>query len=769
MYVGKKVTRVDAYDKVIGRTKYTDDLCDKSAYIARILHSTIANGRILSIDTSEAEKIPGVVKVFTCFDLKEKHYFPTAGHLWSTDESHQDVADRLVLTDRVRFYGDDIAAVVAEDEVSAAQALRAIKVEYEEYPFVLDVLDAMKEDAPQLHENYPNNILKHTTISKGNYEEAIKEPGLIKVEGWYSTPTVQHCHIENFICYAEMEGDRIKVVSSTQIPHIVRRVVGQALGVEWGKIRVVKPYIGGGFGNKQDVLYEPLCAWLSMQLHGHLIKLDVPREETFVSTRVRHAIKSHIISWVRPDGTFAARKLEAFSDQGSYASHGHSICAKGVGAFPQLYPCDNVEADAYTIFTNKSVAGAMRGYGIPQAMWAVECHTEDICAKLNMDPLEFRRKNLMPVGYKDAFSKNELYSDTFNQCLDKGIEVTDYLRKYKEYQNQTGDIRRGIGMAVFWYNTAVWPISLETSSCRMVLNQDGSLQVQLGETEIGQGADTAYSQMTADILGVPLEAVHVVSCQDTDVTPFGTGAYASRQTYTAGFSIRQTALLLKERILKYAHELTRMPEYNLDIIDGQIVRITDNRVLMSLGDLSTEALYSLSHSEHLSAESTAQIKSNAYSFGCTFAEVEVDIPMCKVKLLDIVNVHDAGTLINPALAEAQVHGGMSMGIGFGLSENLLFDPKTGRALNNNLLDYKLSTFMDHPRLRAYFVENAEPTSAFGTKSLGEPPTCSIAPAIRNAVYQATGVYVNDAPVNPHHLFRSMKEQHMFEEGGEANV
>ena len=769
MYVGKKVTRVDAYDKVLGRTRYTDDLCDKSAYIARILHSTIANGRVLSIDTSEAEKIPGVVKVFTCFDLKEKHYFPTAGHPWSTDKSHQDVADRLVLTDRVRFYGDDIAAVVAEDEVSAAQALRAIKVEYEEYPFVLDVMDAMKEDAPQLHDKYPNNILKHTTISKGNYEEAIKEPGLIKVEGWYSTPTVQHCHIENFICYAEMEGDRIKVVSSTQIPHIVRRVVGQALGVEWGKIRIIKPYIGGGFGNKQDVLYEPLCAWLSMQLHGHLIKLDVPREETFVSTRVRHAIKSHIISWVRPDGTFAARKLEAFSDQGAYASHGHSICAKGVGAFPQLYPCDNVEADAYTIFTNKSVAGAMRGYGIPQAMWAVECHTEDICAKLNMDPLEFRRKNLMPVGYKDAFSKNELYSDTFNQCLDKGIEVTDYLRKYKEYQNQTGGIRRGIGMAVFWYNTAVWPISLETSSCRMVLNQDGSLQVQLGETEIGQGADTAYSQMTADILGVPLEAVHVVSCQDTDVTPFGTGAYASRQTYTAGFSIRQTALLLKERILKYAHELTRMPEYNLDIIDGQIVRITDNRVLMSLGDLSTEALYSLSHSEHLSAESTAQIKSNAYSFGCTFAEVEVDIPMCKVKLLDLVNVHDAGTLINPALAEAQVHGGMSMGIGFGLSENLLFDPKTGRALNNNLLDYKLSTFMDHPRLRAYFVENAEPTSAFGTKSLGEPPTCSIAPAIRNAVYQATGVYVNDAPVNPHHLFRSMKEQHMFEEGGEANV
>ena len=758
MYVGKKVTRVDAYDKVIGRTKYTDDLCDKSAYIARVVHSTIAHGRVVSIDTSEAEKIPGVVKVFTCFDLKEKHYFPTAGHPWSTDPGHQDVADRLVLTEEVRFYGDDIAAVVAEDEVSAAQAVRAVKVEYEEYPFVLDVQEAMKDGAPQIHEEYPNNILKHTSIRKGNYEEAIKEPGLTKIEGWYDTPTVQHCHIENFICYAEMEGGRITVVASTQIPHIVRRVVGQALGIAWGKVRIIKPYIGGGFGNKQDILYEPLCAWLCMQLGGHLVKLDVPREDTFVSNRVRHAIRSHIISWVRPDGTYAARKLEAYSDQGAYASHGHSIAAKGAGAFPQLYPCDNVEADAYTVFTNKSVAGAMRGYGIPQAMWAVECHTEDVAAKLHIDPVEFRRKNLMPVGYIDAFSKNELYDDTFNQCLDKAMETIDYKRKFKEYQNQTGDIRRGIGVAVFWYNTAVWPISLETSSCRMVLNQDGSLQVQLGETEIGQGADTAYTQMTADVLGVPLEDVHVVSCQDTDVTPFGTGAYASRQTYTAGFSIRQTALLLKERILKYAHELTRMPPYNLDIADGSIVRTTDGRKLMTLGELSTEALYSLTNSQHLSAESTAQIKSNAYSFGCTIAEVEVDIPMCKVKLIDIVNAHDAGTLINPALAEAQVHGGMSMGIGYGMSERLIFDEKTGRALNNNLLDYKLSTFMDHPRLKAVFVENAEPTSAFGTKALGEPPACSVAPAIRNAVYQATGVGVNEAPVNPHNLFRRFTEE-----------
>ena len=758
MYVGQKATRVDAYDKVLGRAKYTDDLCDKGAYVAQVLHATIANGLVKSIDTSRAQAIPGVVKVFTCFDVKEKHFFPTAGHPWSTDPGHQDVADRLVLTQRVRFYGDDIAAVVAEDPVSAAQALAAIQVEYEEYPFVLDPQKAMEEGAPLLHENYPGNILSHTSIRKGDYQAAIRQEGLIKVEGWYDTPTVQHCHLENFICFAEMTGDRIRVVTSTQIPHIVRRVVGQALGIPWGRVQVIKPYIGGGFGNKQDVLYEPLCAWLCMNLGGHLVKLDVPREDTFVSTRVRHAIRSHIVSWVRPDGTYAARKLEVFSNQGAYASHGHSIAAKGMGAFPQLYPCENVECDAYTVFTNQSVAGAMRGYGIPQAMWAVECHTEEVAARLGMDPIEFRRKNLMPVGYVDPFSKNELYSDTFNQCMDKGMEAIGYREKYRAYQGQKGEVRRGVGMAVFWYNTAVWPISLETSSCRMVLNQDGSLQVQLGETEIGQGADTAFAQMTADVVGVPLDQVHVVSCQDTDVTPFGTGAYASRQTYTAGFSIRQTGQLLKERILAYAQELTRMPAYNLELREGNILRATDGRVLMSLGQLATQALYSLTNSQHLTAESTAQIKSNAYSFGCTFAQVEVDIPLCKVKLLDLVNVHDAGALINPALAEAQVHGGMSMGIGYGLSERMLFDPRTGRPLNNNLLDYKLSTFMDHPRLRALFVENPEPTSAFGTKGLGEPPTCSVAPAIRNAIYHATGVFVNEAPMTPHSLFRRFKEE-----------
>ena len=365
-----------------------------------------------------------------------------------------------------------------------------------------------------------------------------------------------------------------------------------------GGVRVIKPYIGGGFGNKQDALYEPLCAWCCTQVGGRLVKLECSREETFISNRVRHAIRTHIISWVRPDGTLAARKFEAFSNQGAYASHGHGVVAKGMGAFPQLYPCDNLECDCWSVFTNLPAAGAMRGYGIPQAMFAGECHIDDICAAIGMTPLEFRRKNLMPVGYQDGFSKNENYFDTFNQCMDRGMAAIDYQRKYQLYQNQTGPVRRGVGMAVFWYNTAVWPISLESSSCRMVLNQDGSLQFQTGETEIGQGCDTAYTQMVAEAVGVPVESVHVVSTQDTDVTPFGTGAYASRQTYIGGFSIMQTAQALRERILQVAHEQTRMPVSNLDLVDGRIVRKSDGRELKSLGDLmASQANVSLARHE----------------------------------------------------------------------------------------------------------------------------------------------------------------------------
>ena len=756
--VGQSVARVDAFDKVTGRTKYYEDRMPPGTLYARIFHAEVAHAFVKSVDTSAALAIPGVLKVLTCFDAEPLPCFPTAGHPWSMDPSHQDTRDRHLLNTHVRYWGDDVALVIAEDEVSAMQGVRAIHAEYEELPFVLDPVEAMKEGAPVLHEEFPDNILKHTDRVQGDYETAIKKEGLIKVEGWYETPMVQHCHIENHGCFAYMENGRITVVTSTQIPHIIRRAVGQALDIPWADVRIIKPYIGGGFGNKQDVLYEPLCAWASKEMHGRCVRIDCTREETFVSNRVRHPMKIHIITWLNPDGTLEARKVEVFSGQGAYASHGHSVTAKAMNSFAQHYPCENLQLDSYTVYTNKPSAGAMRGYGMPQASFADEANIEDCAKVLGLDPVEYRRKVLMPVGFTDAFSGNVNYFDSYNQCMNRAMEMIDFKKKQAEYGHDTGNIRRGIGMATFWYNTAVYPISLETSSNRMLLNLDGTVTFQCGETEIGQGGDTAYAQMVAEAVGLSsYRDVHVESVQDTDLTPTGLGAYASRQTYVAGFSIKQTAGMLRDRILNHASRLTRQAVSNLDIVDGDVVRKGDGGILMSLKELAMTVQYDPVNSDHITAESTFTIRNNAYSFGCTFAEVEVDVALCKVKILNMVNVHDCGNLINPALAEAQVHGGMSMAIGFGMSEQLLFDEKNGKPLNNNLLDYKLSTFMDHPRLQGDFIENAEPTSPYGTKSLGEPPTCSGAPALRNAILHATGVAIDTIPLNPHRLFKEFTD------------
>ena len=755
MYVGTSVQRVDAYDKVTGRAKFTEDLCPRDALTAKVLHSTIAHGYVRSIDTAEAEKIPGVVKIFTCFDVPDLP-FPTDGHIWHLGE--HDNMDRLLLNRHVRLYGDDIAAVVAEDPVTADRALKALKVEYEELPFYLTPQEAMQEDAVRIQENKPGNICGQTHLNIGDYDAVTAEPGLLVFDNWYHVPTVQHCHIENHECYAYEEAGKIVVVSSTQIPHIIRRCVGQALGKPWGSVRIVKPYIGGGFGNKQDALYEPLCAWLSTQLGGRCVHLQCTREETFYANRVRHSFDMHMVTHVRPNGKIAARKLQVWSRQGGYTSHGHGVTENAIDAFTHIYTYDACQSDGWTVYTNTPSGGAMRAYGFPQMLFGVESQMEDIAERLGMDSVELRRMNMMPVGFINGFNKAENFYDSLNQCLDRGLELFHYQERLERCKNQTGPIRRGVGMAIFYYTAGVWPVSVEHSSCRMVMNQDGSIQVQLGETEIGQGADTAFAQMAADAVGLPLEMVHVVSRQDTDVTPIGLGVFASRGTYVASYSIRQTGELLKRRILEHAEVMTRQPAFNLKLEDGVIYRTGDNKRLCTMQELAQHALYNLEHSKHLTAETSADVKNNAFNFGCTFAEVEVDIPLCRVKVLDMLNVHDCGKVINPALAAGQVHGGMSMALGYALSEKQDFDPETGRPRNLHFTAYGLPTTMDHPALQSEFVENYEPTSGFGNRALGEPPAVSGAPAIRNAIFHATGVGLSELPMNASVLYQQFREK-----------
>ena len=756
MGVGKSEKRVDAVKKVTGGALYTADLCDENVLTAKVLHSTIANGLVKSINTTEAEKIPGVVKIVTCFDVPDIK-FCTPGHPYALDPAHQDVADRQLLNRRVRLYGDDIAAVVARDEISANRAIKALKVEYEEYEPIVSTRQAMAKGAGLVHEEFKNNIVAKDAFSYDGYEESMNEEGLVTFEEEFTTPRVQHCHIENVVSYAYMEGERIVIVSSTQIPHIIRRIVGQALGIHWGKIRIIKPYIGGGFGNKQDALYEPLIAYLCTLVGGRRVKLELTREETFMCTRTRHAIDFKFKTAITSDGRLAARYIEAISDQGAYASHGHSVVRNSVNNYSDMYSqTGGFKADVYTVYTNLSTAGAMRAYGIPQIAFACESHMDNIAHKMGFDPIDFRKKNMMVEGHKNKTADIRCYSTGLEECLDIGREYIDWDNKREQYKNQEGNIRRGVGMSIFCYKTGVYPYSLEISSSRIVLNQDGSVQLQMGATEIGQGADTVFTQMAAESIGLKFEDVHIISTQDTDITPFDLGAYASRQTYVAGKAVKQTAEMLKKKILDYAEILLDIKAEKMDIADSVVIDKETKEALITMEALSTNAFYNVDSAVHISAESSINCKQNTFSFGACFVDVSIDMELGLVNVENIINVHDSGKIINPALAEAQVHGGMSMGLGYALSEEMIFSDK-GQLLNGNLLDYKIQTAMDTPELNVDFAQTYDPTGPYGNKALGEPPAIPVAPSIRNAVFNATGVAFNSLPLNPEKLVLAFKD------------
>ncbi|MBZ4686655.1 MAG: xanthine dehydrogenase subunit XdhA [Clostridiales bacterium] len=754
--VGKRVKRVDAVAKVTGKAKYTDDFMERDMLVGKILRSPYAHAIVKKIDVSKAKALPGVEAVLTYKDVPDNKY-ATAGHPYSLDPKHRDREDRTILTKKARFVGDEIAAVVATDDLTAEKALKLIDVEYEVLEPVLTPEDALKENAPLIHEEYDNNIISDFGYQIGDVEESFKESDYI-FEDEFETSIVQHCHLENHISYAYVDADdRIVIVSSTQIPHICRRIVGQALGIPWGRIRVIKPYIGGGFGNKQDVCLEPLNAALTLAVGGRPVKIDLSREECMIATRTRHAFKYKFKTGVSKDGKLIATHITAISNNGAYASHGHSIAMSAGTKFRPLYSFKSIKFDPVTVYTNLPAAGAMRAYGVPQIKFALESHMENIARKLNMDPIEFRRRNLLGEGYVDPLNGNKVLSCGIHECIAKGKELINWDEKKEKYKNQTGIKRRGLGMACFSYASGTHPVGLELAGARIVLNQDGSVQLQIGATEIGQGSDTVFAQMVAEVLGIPVDMVHVVSTQDTDISPFDTGAYASRQTYVTGMAVKKAALEIKEKILNFVWGMTDIPAEALDIEDANIVYKHSGEVVMPLSKVAMQTYYDTVFAKPITSDTSNNARVNAMSFGVTFAEVEVDIKTGKIEVVEIFNVHDSGKIINPQLAEGQVHGGVSMGIGYALSEEMLFDEKTGKPLNNNLLDYKLPTIMDTPDIGVAFVETHDPTGPFGNKSLGEPPAISPAPAIRNAVLDATGVAFDRIPMTPQRVFEKFKE------------
>lgn len=765
MAVGESNIRKDVVAKVTGKTRFTDDFSMPGMLHAKYVRSHLAHALVKNIDTSAALAIKGVEAVFT-FDDIPKTLFPTAGHPYNLDPNYQDVADRLLLTDHVRYHGDEVAIVVARDLLSAEKAARAVVVEYEELPVCVTSEAALAENAPAIHEG--GNIVKSTTFEvNGSLSEAEKEADTI-VEDSFSTPIILHCHLENHVAYAYMDDtDHIVIVSSTQIPHICRRIVGQALDMPWSRVRVIKPYIGGGFGNKQDVVLEPMVAFLTTKLNGVPVKIELDREEGLVATRTRHSWSIKARAGVTKDGTLKFMDLDVISNTGAYASHGHSIPMASGSKSCNLYPRSVTKFSATTHYANIPAAGAMRAYGSPQIFFGIEGLLEDAARALNMDPVDFRIKNSARPG--DILSKTgELeHSVAMVECLEKGREIINWDARKAEYAKQKGSIRRGLGVASFSYGSGTYPACVEIAGCRLVLNQDGTVHMQIGATEIGQGSDTALAQMAADTLGIEYDALHVVSEQDTDVTPFDTGAYASRQTYVVAPAIYEAASKLKVKILDHCQQMTGVPSGELDLLNGTIVRVGQQDKVIELSELALDTYYHKERGGQLSAEVSTKTKNNAPSYGCTFVDLEVDIEMCTVTIKEILNVHDAGTIIHPQAAEGQVHGGMAMGIGMTLFEELLIDPESGWIFNGNLLDYKIPTAVDIPELTHAFVESHDPTSPYGNKSLGEPPTISQGPAIRNAILAATGVKINEMPMTPKVLFRHFKDAGLLDSGREV--
>lgn len=774
MGLKESIKRVDAIAKVTGQAKYTEDLIPFNSLVVRLVHSTISNGLVKSIDISEANKMPGVELILTCFDVPKNQY-ATAGHPHSIDPNHKDIANRNILNKRVRYYGDEIAAVVARTRIDADRAIEKIKVKYEEFPVYISAKDSVNNEKI-LHEEYKNNVLSRMDFSiennslnfyKGNFSESdfIKDCN-IKGSKFYS-PAIQHVHIENICCFVYMEGNKYIVVSPNQAPHTLRHHISDAIGKPLSSIKVIKPYIGGGFGNKQDTFNEPLLCLLSEKLGGRCVYIDYDREETFLNSRIRHPMDIVTAINVNDCGEILDRFVRINANAGAYGSNGHSVAAYAVTNYFAVYPAKGKQiGESMSYFSNIPTSGAMRGYGIPQITFAVESQMDDIAYDKGWDPIKFRLKNIVKKGFYDPFDKFYVESNGLRECILKGVESISWYEKldeYKKFNKKSKTTKKGLGMAIFAYKTGVYPVQIETASSRLLLNEDGTLIVQTGATELGQGSDTVITQMASEILTIPESKISIVSTQDTDVSPHDAGAYASRQTYVSGGAVKKAALLLKKSILEYASILSKNNN-NLIIEDEKILEKDSKKFVMTIADVALRMQYenSMEHDiKHITSEATFTARSNCFSYGASFVDLEIDIGLGLIDIKKIVAVHDSGQILNQQLAEGQVRGGVIMGVGYAIGEELLFNKITGKPYNNNLLDYKIPTALDIPDVEVHFIQTWEPSGPFGNKGLAEPPIIPQAPAIRNAILNATGVKLNKLPMSPGYLVKEFKKSNII--------
>lgn len=775
-YIGKGITRHDGIEKVTGDAEYVQDMKMAGMLYAKLKTSTEAHALIKKIDISKAKALPGVKAVITGAEAYQKL------GIYIVDRSS-------IAVDKVRYYGEVVAAVAAIDIDTAEKAVELIEVEYERLPILQDVEEAIKPDAILIHENlkdyktiegvyFPQpgtNIANHFKLRKGDVEEGFKEADYI-IENKYEQPQVLHVPMETHSVIAKWGiGDKIKIWSSAQSPFAIRDLFSVAMGVPMENIEVIVPYIGGGFGGKSGIHQEPIAALLSKAANGKPVKLVASREEESSTLPCRQGLVAKVKTGVKKDGKIVAEEIEYLWDAGSYADYGVNIgrAAGYSGSGP--YEIDNVKIDSYTVYTNHVFATAYRGFGHAEFFWAIERQRDLIAKKLNMDPFEFRMKNLLRPGSKtitgELITEN---SGKVDECLRLVADGVGWnvpkSQAEKDLEAKTGKYR-GKGIAVL-HKAPAMPSS-SASSALIQMNENGSVRFNVGGIDMGQGTYTALAQIIGERLHIPIDKVHAVTATSTDAAPYDWQTVASRMTVLAGNAVVEACDDLLDQIYEVAGEVLHATKHELALGDSFVYvkqrphnKIFFNKIAAgytfpdgnSIGGPLIGRGKSIAQGLTTLDKDTGQgIPALDWTFGAHGIEIEVDKHTGDIEILKIVSSFDVGRVMNEMLLKGQVVGGIIQGVGTALSEGMVYNSE-GRLLTRNFVDYKIPTMQDLPKcIELHFVETPQLDGPYGARGCAEHPMISITAVIANAVANATGVEIYDLPLSASKVYEALNK------------
>ncbi len=765
--VGKPERKVDAIKLAKGNPSFVDDIEMRGMLYAKMLYSPHAHALITRIDDSKARALPGVRAVLHHENVARVRY-ASGGQSYPNPLPY----DQVSFDNKVRHVGDRVAVVAADSIEIAEEAVQLIEVEYEVLPAGFDENESISGSAPVIHDepdmegahDAARNIVQHIDAEVGNFETGLAAADKV-YERTFRVHQVQQAPIEPHIAIAWLDSDeRLVIRTSTQVPFHVRRMVAPLLGLPVRDIRIIKPRIGGGFGVKQEMLIEDIVGHLAL-VTGKPVRLELNREEEFVSSRTRHPQTITFTSGVNNDGTLVAQRMRTVGNTGPYGTHALTVqMVSGLRGL-STYNCPNKKFDCDVAYTNTPVAGAYRGYGAPQALFALESHMEDIAADLGMDPLEFRRKNWTKVGdpLDVAAELGEgaaemkfipvVTSSGMDECVVQGQRAVAWHRRNDPAWVQPADrpnIRRGLGFAMCMHGSAISGLDMGGASIK--INDDGSFNLLIGATDLGTGADTILAQMAAEVLGVPTAEV-VVYAADTDMTPFDVGAYASSTTYVSGMAVKKSAD-------EVARQIRTRAAIMLDVDSPGDIELKDRAAFAPDGrsvTLAEVALHSLHQDDQHQIMATASYVApdSPPPYAAQFAEIEVDIETGQVTVENLVMAVDCGVPINPLTSAGQVEGGMVQALGYGHCEEMVLD-ETGKMVNARFGPYKIYRADEMPKIEAYMVQTMEKSGPFGAKAIAEIPKDGVAPAIRNAIFNATGTQIDNLPFTPERVWRALQ-------------